>query len=97
MTDSSTYATTCLSLRTELAAGLAKFTSSDSIDIWRTASIVHEELFSKTDATVIRLRQFHDITNQSEIYTIYTESLTTLLLMVNLRAFSSLAVIAPPT
>ena len=97
MADSPIYASTCLSLKTDLAAVLAKFTASDSIDIWRTASLVHEELFAKTDAAVIRLRQFNKISNPSEVFTIYTESLTTLLLMVNLKAFSSLATIAPPT
>ena len=94
MANSSVYASTCLALKTDLALVLAKFTASESIDIWRTASSVHEELFAKTDAAAIHLRQFNNISNPSEIFTIYTESLTTLLLMVNLRAFSSLALIA---
>ena len=96
MADSSTYAATCLSLKTELESVVARFDTLDVVDIWRSAAILHEEIFALTDLTVIRLRQFHNITDVPEIYKIYTDILTTLLLKINLRAFSSLAVITPP-
>ena len=97
MADSAAYAASCQSLKTELESVVARFDTLEFIDIWRSAAILHEEIFAKTDATVIRLCQFHNITNIPEVYTIYTDSLTTLLLKINLRAFSSLAAIAPST
>ena len=90
MADSPAYASSCQSLKAELAAIVDRFDTFNVIDIWRSASILHEEIFSVTDLTVIRLRQFHDITIVSDVYKVYTEALTNLLLKVNHKAFSSL-------
>ena len=90
MADSPAYASACQSLKAELTSIVDRFDTFNVIDIWRSASILHEEIFSVTDLTVIRLRQFHDIKVVSDVYKIYTEALTNLLLKVNHKAFSSL-------
>ena len=95
MADSTAYAASCQSLKTELESVVARFDTLDVVDIWRSAAILHEEIFALTDLTVIRLRQFHNITVVPEVYKIYTDVLTTLLLKINLKAFSSLAVGIP--
>ena len=95
MADSTAYATSCQSLKAELEAIVARFDTFNVVDIWRTASILHEEIFAVTDLTVIRLRQFHNITVVPDVYKIYTDVLTTLLLKVNHKAFSSLTIGIP--
>ena len=90
MADSSAYASSLKSLKAELTAIVDRFDTLNAIDIWRSASILHEEIFSVTDLTIIRLRQLNNIKIVPDVYEIYTEALTNLLLKVNHKAFSSL-------
>ena len=90
MADSSAYASALKSLKAELTAIVDKFDTLNVFDIWRSASILHEEIFLLTDRTIIRLRQLNNILIVPDVYKIYTEALTNLLLKVNHKAFSSL-------
>ena len=90
MADPPAYASACQSLKAELTAIVDRFDTFNVIDIWRSASILHEEIFSVTDITIIRLRQLNNILIVPDVYKIYTEALTNLLVKVNHRAFSSL-------
>ena len=90
MADSSAYASALQSLKVELTSIVDRFDTFNVIDIWRSASILHEEIFSVTDLTIIRLRQLNNIKIVPDVYEIYAEALTNLLLKVNHKAFSSL-------
>ena len=90
MADSPAYASACQSLKAELTSIVDRFDTFNVIDIWRSASILHEEIFSVTDLTIIRLRQLNNIKIVPDVYEIYAEALTNLLLKVNHKAFSSL-------
>ena len=79
-----------LALKRDLEQVLSRFPADLTTDFWRAASSVHEELLARTDLAIIHLRQIDNILDASPLLQIYSYALTTLLLMVNLRAFASI-------
>ena len=90
MADSTILTSATSTLKIELEQVLSRFPSDLTIDFWRIASSVHEELLARTDLAIIHLRQVNNILDASPLLQVYSYALTTLLLMVNLRAFVSL-------
>ena len=90
MADSTILTSATSTLKNELEQVLSRFPADLTTDFWRIASSVHEELLARTDLAIIHLRQVNNILDASPLLQVYSYALTTLLLMVNLRAFVSL-------
>ena len=90
MANPTILASATLALKRDLEQVLSRFPADFTTDFWRIASSVHEELLARTDLAIIRLRQIDNILDASPLLQIYSYALTTLLLMVNLRAFASI-------
>ena len=87
MANSTILNSASLALKRDLEQVLSRFPADLTTDFWRIASSVHEELLARTDLAIIHLRQVDNILDASPLLQIYSFALTTLLLMVNLRAF----------
>ena len=90
MADSTILTSATSTLKNELEQVLSRFPADLTTDFWRIASSVHEELLARTDLAIIHIRQVDNIFDASQLLQIYSYALTTLLLMVNLRAFVSI-------
>ena len=63
-------------------------------ETYRLSRLVYDQLYNKTETTIILLREFHKITDFSKFMAIYQQSLTLLLLTVNFKVHSQLTKLA---
>ena len=89
MANSTILASATIALKRDLEQVLSRFPADLTVDFWRIASSVHEEILARTDIAIIHLRQIDNVLDASPLLQVYSYALTTLLLMVNLRAFAS--------
>ena len=89
MANPTILASATTALKRDLEQVLSRFPANLTADFWRIASSVHEEILARTDIAIIHLRQIDNVLDASPLLQVYSYALTTLLLMVNLRAFAS--------